>query len=247
MTQKDGKPVSEGREGLALYLRYLNETVPDLYLVKNAVEKSLDRSMPPGHSTRSMEPVDRELSLSELREAACTCNACPLSATRTHVVFGEGNPKAPLMFVGEGPGADEDASGRPFVGRAGDLLTKMIKAMGYERTDVYIANIVKCRPPGNRVPEEHERQSCLPYLTRQISLVSPNVMVLLGQTAAATLLRSSGGISRIRGKEAQIAEHPGIRVMPTYHPAYLLRNPSAKVEVWDDLKQVMSWLGKERP
>ena len=193
------------------------------------------------------EMLTRDLDLSELREVACSCIACPLSETRTHVVFGEGNPKAALMFVGEGPGADEDASGRPFVGRAGDLLTKMIKAMGYERTDVYIANIVKCRPPGNRVPEDAERQDCLPFLQRQIALIAPRTIVLLGQTAASSLLGQTGGISRLRGRESRLSLFPEIRVMPTYHPAYLLRNPSAKAEVWEDLKQVMAWLGKDRP
>ena len=246
MTDKTENKVLEGREGLAVYLRYLGETVPDLFLTGSPPEKRIggpengDRPALEGGSSE-----DREIDLAALREKARTCTLCSLSSTRTNVVFGEGNPDAALMFVGEGPGADEDATGRPFVGRAGELLTKMIGAMGYARTDVYIANIVKCRPPGNRVPEENERQSCLPFLQQQISLVSPRAIVLLGQTAAASLLGQAVGISKLRGKEARLSRFPGIRVMPTYHPAYLLRNPSAKAEVWEDLKKVMAWLGKE--
>jgi len=247
MTDKTGNKVLEGREGLAVYLRYLGETVPDLFLAGSPPEERIggpENENRPGLEGGSSE--DREIDLAALREKARTCTLCSLSSTRTNVVFGEGNPEAGLMFVGEGPGADEDATGRPFVGRAGELLTKMIGAMGYARTDVYIANIVKCRPPGNRVPEENERQSCLPFLQQQISLVSPRVIVLLGQTAAASLLGQAVGISKLRGKEARLSRFPGIRVMPTYHPAYLLRNPSAKAEVWEDLKKVMAWLGKER-
>ncbi|MDA8028524.1 MAG: uracil-DNA glycosylase [Nitrospiraceae bacterium] len=247
MTDKTENKVLEGREGLAVYLRYLGETVPDLFLAgsppedRTEAQENGDRLVSEGGSSE-----DREIDLAALREKARTCTHCSLSSTRTNVVFGEGNPDAALMFVGEGPGADEDATGRPFVGRAGELLTKMIGAMGYARSDVYIANIVKCRPPGNRVPEENERQSCLPYLQQQISLVSPQAIVLLGQTAAASLLGQAVGISKLRGKEARLSRFPDIRVMPTYHPAYLLRNPSAKAEVWEDLKKVMAWLGKER-
>ena len=247
MTDKTGNKVLEGREGLAVYLRYLGETVPDLFLAGSPPEERIGG--PENENRSGLEggfSEDREIGLAALREKARICTLCSLSSTRTNVVFGEGNPDAALMFVGEGPGADEDATGRPFVGRAGELLTKMIGAMGYARTDVYIANIVKCRPPGNRVPEENERQSCLPFLQQQISLVSPQAIVLLGQTAAASLLGQAVGISKLRGKEARLSRFPGIRVMPTYHPAYLLRNPSAKAEVWEDLKKVMAWLGKER-
>ena len=247
MTDRTGNKVLEGREGLAIYLRYLGETVPDLFLTRSPREEpanGLENGDP--LSPEVGPPEERELNLAALREKARTCTLCSLSSTRINVVFGEGHPDAALMFVGEGPGADEDATGRPFVGRAGELLTKMIGAMGYARTDVYIANIVKCRPPGNRVPEDNERQSCLPFLEQQISLVSPQAIVLLGQTAAASLLGQTGGISKLRGKEARLSRFPDIRVMPTYHPAYLLRNPSAKAEVWEDLKKVMAWLGKER-
>jgi DNA polymerase len=244
MSGTDGKKILDGRDGLAVYLRYLEENVPNFMLARGLSSSGApsERDMPSDNGA-----PDREMLLAELREEARACVRCALSATRTQVVFGEGNPAATLMFVGEGPGADEDATGRPFVGRAGELLTKMIGAMGFERQEVYIANIVKCRPPGNRVPDDGERSACLPFLHRQIALVSPRTVVLLGQTAAASLLGQTGGISRLRGKEARLSLFPRIRVMPTYHPAYLLRNPSAKAEVWEDLKQVMAWLGKERP
>lgn len=228
-----------GAEGLSIYMRYLKENIPDFVLLQGG-----DGASPPisEDSPGSPGTVQNCMDLAEIAELAKNCHLCSLSASRKNVVFGEGDPGARLMFVGEGPGADEDATGRPFVGKAGELLTKMIQAMGYDRSSVYIANIVKCRPPGNRPPEESERISCLPYLHRQISLVSPQIMVLLGQTASAALLRVTVGISKLRGKETRIPEFPGIRVLPTYHPAYLLRNPSAKVDVWEDLKQVMSWM-----
>ncbi len=259
---KESRPL-EGREGLEVYLRYLGETVPDLALPRVSASKKKEESagrpgegdmstlksssgpsggsFPGGALTGSLPG-----SLEALAPMVAECRLCALSATRTHAVFGEGNPSAALMFVGEGPGADEDASGRPFVGRAGELLTRMIVAMGYRREDVYIANIVKCRPPGNRVPEEVERAACLPYLRQQIGLIAPKAIVLLGQTAAASLLGRADGISRLRGRETALEAFPGIRVMPTYHPAYLLRNPAAKAQVWADLQQVMGWLGKER-
>lgn len=245
MSGEARRKVLDGTDGLAVYLRYLGETVPDFALAKGLASSSVS----PGEAAAPSEggAPDGEMLLAELREQARSCTRCALSSTRTQVVFGEGNPKAALMFVGEGPGADEDATGRPFVGRAGELLTKMIGAMGFERREVYIANIVKCRPPGNRVPEDAERQACLPFLQRQIALIAPRTIVLLGQTAASSLLGQTGGISRLRGRESRLSLFPEIRVMPTYHPAYLLRNPSAKAEVWEDLKQVMAWLGKDRP
>jgi DNA polymerase len=180
------------------------------------------------------------LSLNELRAVALNCHLCKLHSKRNTVVFGEGNPQAELMFIGEGPGMEEDMQGRPFVGAAGQLLDKMIIAMQYTREEVYIANIVKCRPPNNRNPEEDEAAQCLPYLKRQIELVSPKVIVLLG---AIPLLRLLGktGIMRLRG---QWDEYNGIKVMPTFHPAFLLRSPEAKKDVWSDLQQVMQVLGK---
>lgn len=176
----------------------------------------------------------------QLHQCAMQCSACPLSFTRTNVVFGCGAGETELMFIGEGPGADEDASGIPFVGRAGELLTKMIKAMKYDREQVYIANIVKCRPPENRNPSDDEAEVCIPFLKRQIELVRPKAIVLLGAVPLKYLMGKTG-ISKLRGNWM---EYNGIRVMPTYHPAYLLRNPSAKADVWKDLQQVMALLGK---
>jgi DNA polymerase len=168
------------------------------------------------------------------------CTRCKLHRGRTKLVFGDGNPKADLVFVGEGPGRDEDLQGLPFVGRAGKLLTQMIEAMGLQRTDVYICNVVKCRPPENRAPEKDEVETCSPFLLRQIDAIAPKVIVCLGGVAAQTLLETNRGISHFRG---EWLEFRGRKLMATYHPAYLLRNPSAKGEVWKDLQKVMAVLG----
>src|SRR5579859_355350 len=168
------------------------------------------------------------------------CTRCKLHRGRTKLVFGDGNPDAQLVFVGEGPGRDEDAQGLPFVGRAGKLLTQMIEAMGLRRQDVYICNVVKCRPPENRTPEKDEVETCSPFLLRQLDVISPKVIVCLGAVAAQTLLETNRGISHFRG---QWLEFRGRKLMATYHPAYLLRNPSAKGEVWKDLQKVMVVLG----
>src|SRR3954469_25732560 len=169
-----------------------------------------------------------------------TCARCKLHTLgRSQVVFGVGNPDADLMFVGEAPGADEDIQGEPFVGRAGQLLTKIIEAIGMTRQQVYIANVIKCRPPGNRNPEPDEVEQCEPFLFRQIDSVKPKVIVALGKFAAQCLLRTTGPISMIRGKEFN---YRGAILMPTYHPAYLLRNPSAKRDVWEDMKRVRAIL-----
>jgi DNA polymerase len=178
-------------------------------------------------------------SLDALRKETMRCAQCKLSKTRTEVVFGEGNPRAALMFVGEGPGHEEDLQGRPFVGDAGKLLDKILAAMGLTREDVYIANIVKCRPPQNRVPEEDEIESCKGYLTKQISLIRPKVICALGRCAAQTLLNTQVPIGGLRGTIFEIEK---IKIIPTYHPAYLLRNPSAKKLVWQDMKKVLSLL-----
>jgi uracil-DNA glycosylase len=167
------------------------------------------------------------------------CTRCKLHKARITLVFGTGSAEARLMFVGEGPGADEDEQGVPFVGRAGQLLTQIIKAMGLEREDVYIANVVKCRPPGNRNPEPDEIEQCEPFLMRQIDVIKPAVVVALGKFAAQTLLRTTEPITRIRGRFHQVG---GTRVMPTFHPSYLLRNPAAKRDVWADMKAVMGVL-----
>ncbi len=188
-----------------------------------------------------------DLDLSALNADAQSCVKCGLHAGRNTVVFGVGNPQADLMFVGEAPGADEDRQGEPFVGRAGKLLTDIIKAMKYTREDVYIANVLKCRPPGNRNPAPDEVQTCSPYLLRQITLIQPKVIVALGGFAAQMLLDTKTRITALRGKfhEFALAQQDGHApaIMPTYHPAYLLRNPSAKREVWEDMQQVMALLG----
>jgi len=178
--------------------------------------------------------------LERIREDIGDCTRCRLHKHRTHIVFGVGNPKAELVFVGEGPGHDEDAQGIPFVGRAGRLLTQIIQAMGLRREDVYICNVIKCRPPENRTPEKDEIATCSPFLLRQLAVIRPKVIVCLGNVAAQTLLGTHKPISHYRG---QWFDFRGSRLIATYHTAYLLRNPSAKAEVWADLKKVMGVLG----
>jgi len=168
------------------------------------------------------------------------CTRCKLHKSRTNIVFGVGNPKAQLVFVGEGPGHDEDVQGEPFVGRAGKLLTQMIEAMGLRREDIYICNVVKCRPPENRLPERDEIATCSPYLLRQLGVIRPKVICCLGACSAQTLLETNQGISRFRG---EWFDWRGAKLIATYHPAYLLRNPNAKGEVWKDLQKVMAVLG----
>ena len=189
-----------------------------------------------------VEPgVQSSTSLEMLRAHIGDCQRCKLAGGRTNLVFGVGNATADLMFVGEGPGGDEDLQGEPFVGRAGQLLTEIItKGMRLARSDVYIANVVKCRPPGNRNPEPDEIAACMPFLSRQIELVAPRVVVALGTFAAQTLLGVKTPISRMRGVWH---DYRGVRVMPTFHPAYLLRNPGDKKLVWADIKLVMAELG----
>jgi len=172
------------------------------------------------------------------------CTRCKLHRHRNKIVFGVGNPCAELVFVGEGPGHDEDIQGIPFVGRAGKLLTQMIEAMGLTRDQVYIANVVKCRPPENRTPEKDEVATCMPFLLRQLAAINPKVIVCLGSCATQALLGTTKSISTFRG---QWLEFRGARLMATYHPAYLLRNPPAKTEVWADLKKVMAVLGLKPP
>lgn len=189
-------------------------------------------------------PDDFE-SLSAAAAHIAGCTSCGLCKGRNTTVPGEGRGDSPdIMFVGEGPGAEEDAQGRPFVGKAGKLLDKMIEAMGYRRDEVYIGNVVKCRPPGNRKPRPEEMEMCLPYLRAQIRLIQPKVLVGLGGTAMEGLLGKPVGISRIRGVWQ---EYAGIKLMPTYHPSYLLRDPSKKKEAWSDLKLVLAELGREPP
>jgi len=188
---------------------------------------------------------DAANALRAVREEIGDCRRCKLCERRTQIVFGVGNPSAELMFVGEGPGEDEDRKGEPFVGRAGQLLTDIItRGMGLERKDVYIANVVKCRPPGNRNPEPDEIAACQPFLFRQIEAISPKVVVALGKFAAQTLLETTTPISKLRG---QWFPFRGRKLMPTFHPSYLLRNPADKKLVWDDVKLVMAELGLPLP
>jgi uracil-DNA glycosylase len=182
--------------------------------------------------------------LEDVRDVLGDCRRCKLWETRKNIVFGIGDPHADLMFIGEGPGADEDAKGEPFVGRAGQLLTKMIEAMGKTRRDVYIANVVKCRPPDNRFPEPDEIAACLPFLKAQIMVIRPKIICALGNAAMKSLLESKEGITKLRGR---FTEYMGIAIMPTYHPSYLLRNPVAKRDVWEDLKAIMERLAWEQP
>ncbi len=199
------------------------------------------------------DPVE---ALRIIREDLGDCTRCVLHRQgRKQIVFGVGDPKAELMFVGEGPGADEDEKGEPFVGRAGQLLNNMIKAMGIEREQVYIANIVKCRPPGNRTPEREECETCSPFLMRQIAVVKPKVIVALGATAAKTLLAMNASMMQLRGrfydfKPAGVRgtdEWDGCKLAVTYHPAFLLRDPRQKGEAWKDLQMVMKELGTKAP
>ena len=181
----------------------------------------------------------QDASLEAIREDIGECTRCKLHEHRNKIVFGEGNPQAKIVFIGEGPGADEDTTGRPFVGRAGQLLDKIIQAIGLKRDDVYISNVVKCRPPGNRTPERDEVATCEQFLFRQLALIRPQVIVALGSPAFQCLLRTKETITRARG---EWRDWNGIKVMPTFHPAYLLRSPDKKREAWDDMKKVRDYL-----
>jgi uracil-DNA glycosylase len=195
-------------------------------------------------TTKSEKGGTKAERLAALERELAECHECPLGATRTKLVFGVGNPEAELMFIGEAPGADEDAQGIPFVGRAGQLLTKIIEGMGLSRSDVYIANILKCRPPENRTPRPSEVVCCIPYLRRQIGIIHPKLLVCLGGVAAKTLLQSDLPVGRMRGT---FLEYEGIPLLVTFHPAYLLRNPGDKNLVWDDMKMVLHRLGRPIP
>jgi DNA polymerase len=177
--------------------------------------------------------------LAQLAMQVAACTRCPLHKTRTQAVFGDGNANARLVFVGEAPGRDEDLQGRPFVGAAGQLLTKMIEAMGFAREDVYICNVLKSRPPENRTPLPEEVEACRPYLTEQLRIIRPRVICALGAVAAKALLGPATAITQVRG---QVRDYEGTPVVPTFHPAYLLRNPDAKKLVWQDLKRVRALL-----
>jgi DNA polymerase len=242
------------RRALAERLRFYNELgIYDLYR-RPAVPR--DSSVAEEIPTQVVnEDTDRVLSAAEfhdpaealraVREDLGDCTRCPLHKQgRKQIVFGVGNPRAHLMFVGEAPGADEDEQGIPFVGRAGQLLTNMIAAMGLRRDDVYIANIIKCRPPGNRTPEREECETCSPFLMRQIDVIRPKAIVALGAVAARTLLGLNDSMNNLRGRWYDFR---GTRLAVTYHPAYLLRDPRQKKEAWKDLQMVMQYLGLTVP
>ncbi len=235
----------------------LSELKEEMAARKSAVVPIVAEDKIPANAAPRAESgvADPTTALQVIREDLGDCTRCKLHKGRTNLVFGVGNPHAELMFVGEGPGADEDAQGEPFVGRAGQLLNNMIKAMGLRREDVYIANVVKCRPPGNRTPEPDECETCSPFLMRQIAAIKPKVVVALGATAAKNLLAMNSSLGELRGrfydfKPAGIRSDPawpGARLAVTYHPAYLLRDPRQKGEAWKDLQMVMKYLGIEPP
>jgi uracil-DNA glycosylase family 4 len=239
------RPVEEGVE-LVLHTEVENSSVEIMTPAKTA---TLAKTTAPVKATLpsiSLPPVfgDKPAALKLIREDIGDCTRCRLHKGRTNLVFGVGNVNADLMFVGEGPGADEDAKGEPFVGRAGQLLNNMISAMGIKREDVYIANVVKCRPPSNRTPEKDECDTCSPFLMRQIDVVQPKVIVALGAVAAKNLLAVSDSMANLRGRWYDFRDS---KLAVTYHPAYLLRDPRQKKETWKDLQMVMKYLGMKPP
>jgi uracil-DNA glycosylase family 4 len=221
-----------------------NAGSPDATPYQPAAQASLFESQAAKNSSLDLDPQSRQQELDRIRAEIGDCRRCRLSEKRTRIVFGEGHPAARLVFAGEGPGHDEDVTGRPFVGRAGQLLDKIIAAMGFRREDCYICNVVKCRPPENRTPQDDEMRTCGQFLARQLQIIRPRVVVALGATAARYLLNTTQAMGKIRGRFFPYEDFA--RLMPTFHPAYLLRNPAAKKDVWEDMKQVMAYL-KENP
>jgi uracil-DNA glycosylase family 4 len=268
----DSSPTQTPREKLEAWLRYYNDlnlgafytdrrtmgkrpmkrvaaSAPaTLPVARPAIAVAPAKTAPPvsalpiANAASLFEAIDRVEgdTLERIREDLGECTRCRLHEQRNKIVFGAGNPHAELVFVGEGPGHDEDVQGLPFVGRAGKLLTQMIEAMGLMREQVYICNVVKCRPPENRKPEDDEVATCSPYLYRQLDVIAPKAIVCLGGTAAQALLKTKDSISRFRGTWFDFRN---TKLLATYHPAYLLRNPAAKGEVWKDLQKVMAHLG----
>lgn len=240
----------ETQKQLAARVSYYREMgIYDLYrrAVAETAEVEMEQTEPsPVVSSQGFEgsrqPAfqDKKAALREIRDDIGECTRCRLHKGRTNLVFGVGNVDADIMFVGEGPGADEDAQGEPFVGRAGQLLNNMIAAMGLRRQDVYIANIVKCRPPGNRTPEKDECDTCSPFLLRQIAVIRPKVIVALGAVAAKNLLAVNDSMANLRGRWYDFRDS---KLIVTYHPAFLLRDPRQKKETWKDLQMVMKYLG----
>jgi DNA polymerase len=230
---RGAEPDAARRDAIARVAGLSSETAPMRRPARSGAAAPVplaERSLPPP--------------LRAVRDDIGDCTRCKLHKGRTHVVFGVGNPKARLMFIGEGPGRDEDLQGEPFVGAAGQLLDRMVKAMGLARADVYIANIVKCRPPGNRDPEPDEIAACERFLKAQIAAIRPEVLVALGRVAAQTLLKEQTPVSRLRGAWRT---YEGLPLMPTFHPAYLLRTPGDKKLVWEDMQDVMKRLGLPAP
>ncbi|HVB80931.1 MAG TPA: uracil-DNA glycosylase [Candidatus Binataceae bacterium] len=245
-----GQLVEEGLEGLPATAAAPAATKP-LAAAPGRVAPAAAGAAPPRSASAPAELLSRHpglektATLEQLSAFIGDCQRCKLAPLRTHLVFGVGNPQADLMFVGEAPGADEDARGEPFVGRAGQLLTDIIeRGMGLKRADVYICNVIKCRPPDNRNPEPDEVATCEPFLMRQIDLVRPRAIVALGTFAVQALLKVKTPISRLRGNWHEVR---GVKLMPTFHPAYLLRSPGEKRWVWQDIQEVMKLLGLEIP
>ena len=223
---------------------FYRQQVPENMQLKNKPVTVSTESTAASTVELPVVPGDKNAALRVIREDIGECVRCRLHKGRTHLVFGVGNINADIMFVGEGPGADEDAQGEPFVGRAGQLLNNMISAMGLKRQDVYIANVVKCRPPNNRTPEKDECDTCSPFLLRQIEIIKPKVIVALGAVAAKNLLAVNDSMSNLRGRWY---DFKGAKLAVTYHPAYLLRDPRQKKEAWKDLQMVMKYLGLTPP
>ncbi len=249
------QPPAAGAAQVAERSSTLQAVPPTLTPVMSAAPGGLfadDPNLPPV-CQQELSPAEAEAALTELDTGFVRkCTKCRLHEHRTQTVFGVGNPRPTLVFVGEGPGYEEDVQGLPFVGRAGQLLTRMIAAMTLTREQVYICNVVKCRPPENRTPLRDEMETCSPYLFRQLAILRPKVIVALGRPASQTLLATDAAISKLRGQfldfrpPMPLAGLSGVKIMPTFHPAYLLRNPAAKGEAWADLQQVMRFLGLTR-
>jgi DNA polymerase len=223
--ESSARLLSEIREDLKVYFRYMK----GLGYAGVALSEDSLKMLDHWYKGAMAETLDR------IRADLGTCQRCKLHRGRKHIVFGAGNPRSKLVLVGEGPGYEEDAQGQPFVGQAGQLLTKILRAIGLDREDVYICNIIKCRPPGNRNPEPDEITACIPFLRRQLRAIRPKLVCALGTFAAQTLLETKTPISRLRGR---FYVYEGIHLLPTYHPAFLLRNPSKKPDVWEDMQKL---------
>jgi len=240
-----GRKMIQGlRESVKTMMELYKELGFERLPLETISEKSEAISQKKTSSTCHVVEISKVKALKDLREEIGDCQRCDLSKERTHIVFGEGNPNAKIMFIGEAPGREEDIHARPFVGDAGQLLTRMIEKMGFKREDVYIANIVKCRPPMNRDPQDDEMASCFPFLDKQIKIISPEVIVSLGKISTYKIMGvadpiSKFSITKVRGK---FYEYNGILVMPTFHPAYLLRNKKDKWLAWDDMQAVLKKL-----